>query len=943
MNPTDTAEPEDPAPEAGPVLRGLVPSIQISLRAKIERLLRRPIIARVVLPAAAQGTRDEPDEDEDGEEEDELPDMFRAIEAAARSSAPNMGRVRRESPWREDPRDGTYKVSIAIDYADLWRDAEKEILEAVHGTIENHVAFLTDEQHLLLRRSPREFMDLQPKPESAELIAFRSEVIGGSERVVELTIAAAPEARTEVHHIAIVPNLIPLERQLMGVGIVDAAGDDGPLAPLRALLGLNDSACLAVRDLANATEARTFKGLDASQAECVRNALDTPHFAVIKGPPGSGKTTVISTIIRHALERGERVLVVSPTHVAVDNVVEKLAPKLDYEGPDDLERRSLPVRYAAKPGKLSKTAFAYWIGPKKQRRGAIIAKRVERRLTSTLPFAEEVFGRLDDNAQGHAPISAAVASVQGVICGTPIGILSYQPVKDASPASFDLLVVDEVSKMTLPEFIAVAVKTRRWVLVGDPEQLPPYNSAEENGETLDDIVGPILELACSVGAILERLKPALRQNQRLVVVSSDPDRAADCICAHLDAVELESGSVSILAEWDGDPIVVCAAGDIAAAVERVSPATGRDRTHNPEQIGTVHILVERGLSVPRPELAGGTRFVEAKARSQVRVYETAFNVYHAQPWSVRTGQRLWLVESRRGLEKYLASAAAIRFLEGLPDEGAAWAAWDTMMDKVAGRFAVNAVSVYDWLTGIPTADFDAAPLRQLAGVADPLAALRIAVEPYVGTLRKQYRMHPSLSRVPREHFYFGEALDDGKPGGGGRSRVGLVQVVGEREEGEVNESEAAAIRELLQKLNGAEASKAKNPQILIITPYRKQERRLKALVDEEENAGSFENIKVEVCTLDRCQGRESEYVFISLVRNRASAFLDAPKRWNVALTRAMEGLFIFGDIDSYLREAGASRRGGPDARPLSLLARLLDAYQRQNSVQPGTPSPRSAR
>ena len=94
----------------------------------------------------------------------------------------------------------------------------------------------------------------------------------------------------------------------------------------------------------------------------------------------------------------------------------------------------------------------------------------------------------------------------------------------------------------------------------------------------------------------------------------------------------------------------------------------------------------------------------------------------------------------------------------------------------------------------------------------------------------------------------------------------------------------------------------------------------------------------EVCTLDRCQGREAEYVFISLVRNRASVFLDSPKRWNVALTRAMQGLFIFGDIDNYLAEAKsrrheASKRGYP--RPLmSLLARILESYDRQIAGYP---------
>jgi len=120
----------------------------------------------------------------------------------------------------------------------------------------------------------------------------------------------------------------------------------------------------------------------------------------------------------------------------------------------------------------------------------------------------------------------------------------------------------------------------------------------------------------------------------------------------------------------------------------------------------------------------------------------------------------------------------------------------------------------------------------------------------------------------------------------------------------------------------------------VITPYRAQERELSKAVQTASIAGGWGRIAVEVCTLDRCQGRESEYVFISLVRNRATPFLDAPKRWNVALTRAMVGLFIFGDIEAYLREAAGARKrvaeGGRGDRPvMSLLARILEAYDNQ--------------
>lgn len=802
MPPFDEDDPEGQAkdeqnPHPAPV--GLVPAIESSLVAKRERLLRRPLIAKVVLPSGlSPGHGEDEDETDDADEGADELDFFAAVQADTRARAPRSFGSRRPSPWREDSRDGTWRVSIAIDYADLWRGSEKEVLEVVQGTIENHVAFLTDEQHQLLLRSPREYLDLFPPPESAELIGYRIEPSGGVENVVELTVEAPPDAVHLVHHIAIIPNLIPLERQLAGVRTVAAATDEGPLAPLRALLGLNDGASL-VDAPSPQSEPTSFSGLDSSQAECVRKALDTPHFCVIQGPPGSGKTTVISTIIRHALERGERVLVVSPTHVAVDNVVEKLAPKLDHEGPDDLEKRSLPVRYAAKPGKLSKAAFAYWIGPRKQRRGAKLAQRVEAQLRAKLPFADELFDRLDDNAPGHAPITEAVASAQGVICGTPIGILSYAPVKEAGPAAFDVLVVDEVSKMTLPEFIAIAIKTKRWILVGDPEQLPPYNSAEENGEALDDVFAPGVELACSVASILERQRPERRKFERILVVASEAERAADLIAEHLDTIAIESGTVATFAEMDDDAIVVCEPADLGAAVQRLSPAHGRDRTHNPELAGSVSILVERGVTVPRPAFASGCRFVDPKLRAQPRIFETAFNVYHAQPWSVRTGQRLWLVESRRGMDKYLPSAPLLRMASALDDDAAAWTARQRAIDRVAERFAVNAVSVYDWLTGIPTGDFDTAPLQELGPLVAPLANLHAAVAPFVGTLRKQYRMRPSLSRVPREHFYFGEALHDGKGGVDDRSRVGLVQVLADGNGGEVNEKEAAEIRALLAR------------------------------------------------------------------------------------------------------------------------------------------------
>lgn len=60
------------------------------------------------------------------------------------------------------------------------------------------------------------------------------------------------------------------------------------------------------------------------QREAVQKAIATPDVCLIQGPPGTGKTRVISEIVRQAILRDEKVLLVAPTHVAVDNVLERI-------------------------------------------------------------------------------------------------------------------------------------------------------------------------------------------------------------------------------------------------------------------------------------------------------------------------------------------------------------------------------------------------------------------------------------------------------------------------------------------------------------------------------------------------------------------------------------------------------------------------------------------
>jgi len=60
------------------------------------------------------------------------------------------------------------------------------------------------------------------------------------------------------------------------------------------------------------------------QVEAVRLGTSNVPLGLIKGPPGTGKTTVITEIVRQFVRRGQRVLVCSQTHQAVRNVLERL-------------------------------------------------------------------------------------------------------------------------------------------------------------------------------------------------------------------------------------------------------------------------------------------------------------------------------------------------------------------------------------------------------------------------------------------------------------------------------------------------------------------------------------------------------------------------------------------------------------------------------------------
>ncbi len=269
------------------------------------------------------------------------------------------------------------------------------------------------------------------------------------------------------------------------------------------------------------------------QRRFVEIALATPDFAILEGPPGSGKTTTICELILQQLRRNRRVLLCASTHVAVNNVIERLMaedqPARDQVIPVRIGDRS-KVSEAVKPWqietlqKTEKDRLRAWL------RAQTRLTRSQRTLLEALDWP------------GGDVVSRIILDSANVVCGTTIGILQHPDIKRSLEQEhlgrvpvFDLLIVDEASKTTFQEFLVPALLAKKWVMVGDAKQLSPYVEEAHLAANLDAAVpsAEVRAAALDVFEVDRFLKaPANGGNRNLGAVVVTPTSATERAVYH---------------------------------------------------------------------------------------------------------------------------------------------------------------------------------------------------------------------------------------------------------------------------------------------------------------------------------------------------------------------------------------------------------------------------
>jgi superfamily I DNA and/or RNA helicase len=219
------------------------------------------------------------------------------------------------------------------------------------------------------------------------------------------------------------------------------------------------------------------------QQEFVSKAIQSNDFALMEGPPGSGKTTTIIELIMQFASQGKRILLCSATHAAVDNVIERIKGRYkeicDTEIiPVRISRFEQPVKESVRPYLLRNLVNTY-------------KSEIEKHLKKNNYLESQKFLLENINARTEQdPIEKIILDSANLVAGTMIGILQHPDIRaNKQGASFDVLIVDEASKVTFSDFIVPALHAKKWILVGDVKQLSPYVENDYVSENIASMLG----------------------------------------------------------------------------------------------------------------------------------------------------------------------------------------------------------------------------------------------------------------------------------------------------------------------------------------------------------------------------------------------------------------------------------------------------------------------
>ncbi len=253
-------------------------------------------------------------------------------------------------------------------------------------------------------------------------------------------------------------------RQLRSIDIVHrSTGRAGEL--VRRILGIESPRSATTSGVIG------FLGdLNQEQQQAVRLSMNAPDFAVVLGPPGTGKTAVIVEILAQLAREGKRALAVSVTNTAVDNIVERL---LD-------QGHKFGIR------------FGNWY------------KIRERALQVALI---NIVTNEEDRALAAVEKMGTAAAVLTTCSSASLDLVKA--------GRFDVVLFEESSQIRMQDAFAALVQGEKVIIIGDDKQLSPVSRLHKQVSSLLEIALETLERHNLSQELVTQLKVQYRMQKQI--------------------------------------------------------------------------------------------------------------------------------------------------------------------------------------------------------------------------------------------------------------------------------------------------------------------------------------------------------------------------------------------------------------------------------------------
>ncbi|WP_301151026.1 DEAD/DEAH box helicase [Metapseudomonas otitidis] len=215
-------------------------------------------------------------------------------------------------------------------------------------------------------------------------------------------------------------------------------------------------------------------GKATAAKKIIEAALVESNLYLIQGPPGTGKTTCIVELLYQLFtaKPDSRVLVVSQQNTAVDNALDRFLEQFPGFSSNvlrignDVDKVQVEVRPL-----MTESVLMEYLRKRQQDyslaslENSVKANWIEAWMESIYHPSDQGRSRFDDE------LAELVVQEHRLIGATCVGLSSRRYGMDR--LAFDICIVDEGGRATVPELLIPLMRSRKAIIIGDHFQLPP--------------------------------------------------------------------------------------------------------------------------------------------------------------------------------------------------------------------------------------------------------------------------------------------------------------------------------------------------------------------------------------------------------------------------------------------------------------------------------------